>query len=258
MDHTAIGQTAPKGIRQKLEHLDGDRFSFACHPGVSCFTECCRDLNLLLTPYDILRLKGRLSVTSGEFLDQYADLRFRENCSLPMIYLQMVENERRTCPFVSREGCLVYEDRPSACRIYPLARASHAQRPHGVILESYFALHEDHCRGFEEDRVWRLAEWLEDQGLNAYNYSNDSWMQIITHPLLRNSGLHAVHAQMFYLASYDLDKFRDFVFGGRFLSLFDIPDDRLEKISSTDADLLNLACDWMKFSFLGEPSLKKK
>ena len=41
------------------------RFKFRCHPGVSCFTECCGKTTIILTPYDILRLKNRLRITSG-------------------------------------------------------------------------------------------------------------------------------------------------------------------------------------------------
>jgi len=44
-----------------------DKFSFSCHPGVSCFNHCCADINIVLTPYDIIRLKNRLGITSPEF-----------------------------------------------------------------------------------------------------------------------------------------------------------------------------------------------
>jgi len=253
-----IRETAPESIQNKLKPLEEGGFTFACHSGVSCFTECCRDLNLLLTPYDILRLRNRLALTSGDFLDCYADLRFGESSGLPMIYLQMSANERRTCPFVSEQGCLVYEDRPSACRIYPIARASRLHRVHETVLENYFVLREDHCRGFEENQHWKTAEWLQDQGLLPYYDSNDLWMQIITHPAIRNGGLAPGQIQMFYLAGYSLDKFRDFVFGSRFLSLFAIPEERLEEVKNSDVALLRLAFDWMKFSFLKEPSLSPR
>ena len=45
-----------------------DTFRFSCSPVVVCFNECCRDLNQFLTPYDILRLKNHLGLSSGEFL----------------------------------------------------------------------------------------------------------------------------------------------------------------------------------------------
>ena len=38
------------------------RFKFRCHPGISCFTECCGKTTIILTPYDILRLKNRLNM----------------------------------------------------------------------------------------------------------------------------------------------------------------------------------------------------
>lgn len=253
-----IRETAPENIQKKLQPLSNGGFRFACHPGVPCFTECCRDLKLLLTPYDIIRLKNRLGLSSGEFLDRYADCAFDEGRDLPMLYLQMNADERRTCPFVSPKGCTVYEDRPSACRIYPIARASRLHRVHGTVLENYFVLHEDHCRGFEEEKFWTTEEWLSDQGLKAYYESNDLWMEIITHPRLRQTSLPAKQQQMFYLASFNSDKFKELIFGGRFLSLFDISEAEIEGIKSDEAALLRLAYKWMKFSLLGEPALKPK
>jgi len=42
-----------------------DTFKFACHPGISCFNKCCGDVNIFLSPYDVLRMKRRLEMTSG-------------------------------------------------------------------------------------------------------------------------------------------------------------------------------------------------
>jgi hypothetical protein len=35
-----------------------ETFRFACHKDLPCFTKCCNDLKLVLTPYDILRLQN--------------------------------------------------------------------------------------------------------------------------------------------------------------------------------------------------------
>lgn len=251
-----ISETAPEGIQEKLKPVGEAGFTFACHPGVPCFTECCRDLNLLLTPYDIMRLKNRLEMSSGEFIDRFADCRFDENRNLPKMYLQMNDNVRKTCPFVSPEGCTVYEDRPSACRIYPIARASRIHRVHGTVIENYFTLREDHCRGFEENQSWKIEEWLKNQGLEEYYQANDSWMEIITHPALREGRLSTRQQQLFYLASYNCDKFREMVVRSPFLGMFDVPEDEAERIRTDDAALLMLAFKWIKFSLLGEPTLK--
>ena len=44
------------------------KFTFLCHKEVKCFTKCCRGINIVLTPYDIIRLKNRLQLSSDEFL----------------------------------------------------------------------------------------------------------------------------------------------------------------------------------------------
>jgi len=44
------------------------KFKFRCHKGIGCFTKCCSNIDIMLTPYDIVRLKRRLGISSGEFL----------------------------------------------------------------------------------------------------------------------------------------------------------------------------------------------
>ena len=100
------------------------QFRFKCHKDVPCFNSCCGDVNIFLTPYDIIRLKNRLGITSGEFLAKYTISPFDENTKYPVILLKMEDNERKSCPFVSEAGCTVYEDRPWPCRMYPLGMAS--------------------------------------------------------------------------------------------------------------------------------------
>jgi Fe-S-cluster containining protein len=253
----SLEKTAPDTIQEMLQPLGNGQFQFACHPGVPCFTECCRDLKLLLTPYDILRLKNHLGLDARTFLDQHTNTELDVRRNLPMIYLRMQDNPRKTCPFVSATGCQVYPDRPAACRIYPVARASRMHRLHGTVQEDYFVLHEAHCRGFEESRTWSVQEWTQDQGLEKYHHFNNQWMEIITHPkLLQENGISEKQQQMFFLASYNMDKFRDFVLAGRFLDLFDLPEGMAKAVVDSDEALLELAFLWLKFSLCNEPVLK--
>lgn len=254
----AIENRAPSPIQGNLEHLDKQQFLFACHPQVPCFTECCRDLRLLLTPYDILRMKNHLAMSAADFLDEYTDTDFEDSHKLPLIYLKMLDNDRKTCPFVAAAGCRIYQDRPSACRTYPLARASRTVRTHGMLVEEdYFVLHEDHCQGFKQGRLWSVDEWIKDQELEPYHEFNNLWMQIITHPKVRQNAVAGMkQQQMFFLASYNLDKFRDLVTAGRFLELFDISQEEQQSIREEDESLLRLAFKWIQFSLLNLPALK--
>jgi Fe-S-cluster containining protein len=252
-----IEKTAPEPIQGMLQPLAGGELHFACHPGLSCFTECCRLLNLLLTPYDILRLKNNLGMSADEFMEQYTELGFEEQRGLPGVYLKMLDDERQTCPFVSPEGCTVYNDRPSACRTYPLARATRKHQHHGTLLENYFVVREDHCKGFEEKRRWTVEEWIADQGLAPYHEMNDLWMEIITHRKLTGS-LSEKQMQMFFMVSHNLEQFRRFVFGGRFLQLFKIDPEEAARMQEDDEALLRLAFRWLRFSLFDEASLEKR
>ncbi len=251
--------TAPEEIQGLLKPLADETFSFACHPGVPCFTECCRDLKLLLTPYDVLRLKKRLALDASDFHEVHTRTEFDEQRGFPMVFLEMKTDERKTCPFVSQKGCIVYEDRPAACRTYPIARASRMHRGHGRVQEDYYVLHEEHCRGFEENQQWTVEEWIKDQGLESYHHMNNQWMEILTHPRL-NQGkpLSSRQQQMFFLACYDLDKFKRFILSGRFIDIFELDRKELDAIESRDEDLLRLSFRWIRFSLCGDPVLKMR
>ena len=45
-----------------------NKFKFQCHKKVACFTQCCRGINIILTPYDIIRLKNRLQLSLDRHL----------------------------------------------------------------------------------------------------------------------------------------------------------------------------------------------
>ena len=54
------------------------KFQFKCHKDVSCFTKCCRGIDIMLTPYDVILLKERLGLPSEEFLAIYTELKLLE------------------------------------------------------------------------------------------------------------------------------------------------------------------------------------
>ncbi|MHC4860287.1 MAG: YkgJ family cysteine cluster protein, partial [Planctomycetota bacterium] len=145
-----------------------DTFQFACHPGVSCFGECCGDVNIVLTPYDVLRLKNRLGLGSGEFLEQHTIIPFSKEQKLPAPLIKMRDDEKKTCPFLVDAKCTVYEDRPWACRMYPLGFAAPGAGAEGE-KEFYFLLDEAGCMGHQEEKLQTVHEWIADQGIEEYD-----------------------------------------------------------------------------------------
>ncbi len=253
MQQEPAGQHAPLS---SFESLPEEGFQFACHPAVACFNVCCRDLHLVLTPYDVLRLKRALGQESGRFLEEYTTPEADPSWGIPVVKMRMLDREGRPCPFVRPEGCSVYPDRPAACRTYPLGRAArHVPGPEGARKEErYFLVREPHCLGFQEKRRWSLAGWLEDQGLGEYNAWTDRWMAFLSRyrPVLARN-LPDAQWKMFYMACYSLDRFREFVFGTRLLLLVDVPSERVEKLRTSDEELLAFALEWLGFSVFGDP-----
>jgi Fe-S-cluster containining protein len=241
-----------------FEPLTTPTFSFRCHKGMECFTRCCAALNLLLTPYDILRLKKSLGLTSDEFLLQHTEMRFDAHPRFPMVRLKMRVGDKN-CPFVTPEGCRVYPDRPGACRIYPIGRASMKLDQEKRAREKFFVVREGHCLGFNEERTWTIEEWTADQGLEEYSAMNDLWLEIISSQKSLGTEKEIPRKlQMFSMASYNLDKFRKFVFESRFLQLFDVDSEVSEGLAEDDRELMGLAFRWLKFSLFGLDTMKIK
>ena len=230
---------------QNKPRLDREHaFEFSCHPGLPCFTQCCRDITIVLTPYDVLRMKRALKISSEEFIDRFTIIFPKAKRLIPLVVLKMKEEDKR-CPFVSEAGCAIYEDRPWACRMYPLNPADDGT--YHLITEA------SRCKGLNEKDRWKIADWLLDQGTEDYDKMNEL-LSNITIPLqARDLDIDNPRiGQMVFMALYNIDKFRDFVFQSSFLKRLDVEPERIEKIKIDDIELLKFALDWIKFGLFGE------
>jgi hypothetical protein len=238
-------------LRGLPELASGNSFRFRCHPAVPCFNACCGDLNLMLTPFDVLRLRARLGLPSGEFIAAFADQFAAPDTGFPMLRLRMVENvPGRPCPFVRAAGCSVYPDRPGACRTYPLGRAARVGG-NGEIVEQFFIVREEHCRGFEEDAPWTSGDWLADQDIRAYNASNDRYLRLTDQARRAGLRLNASQANMAYLALFNLDAFSRFLREVRLFEKIVAAPGRAEAVLASEAEALDFGYDWLELSMFG-------
>jgi Fe-S-cluster containining protein len=239
-----------------MHPIENGRFRFACHQGLPCFTVCCAKLNLVLTPYDVMRLRRRLNVSSRDFLRRYTTSYVEDGSGLPVVKLRMNEDEGRRCPFVTPGGCSVYEDRPAACRLYPVGRAASKMRAGDKSGEYYFLIKERHCLGFNEEREWTIQEWVEDQGLGEHNSAYEILMDISAGESAKAvKALNDKQLQMYFMACYSLDEFKKFVFSTTFLDRFVVDQQEIEKIEIDDLELFKFACRWLQFSLFGKRTI---
>jgi Fe-S-cluster containining protein len=234
-----------------------DPFEFSCEKSFSCFTHCCQDVAIVLTPYDALRLKRALRLDSSEFLERHTLSAFTPQEKIPIVMLKM-EPENKTCPFVTAEGCRVYASRPWACRMYPLGVAD-PERPTPSDRKFYFLVREDICHGHACGRKLTVGEWLAEQGVEQDEMMGASFKDLMLHPFWRNSqGLSPHEAAMCFMALYDLDRFRRFVLESSFLQRFDVDEARVEALRTDDVELLDFGVQWIRFSLFHEKALKMK
>ena len=230
-----------------------DTFTFLCSERVPCFNDCCRDLNQFLTPYDILRLKNNLGISSNLFLERYTAQHIGPESGLPIITLKTDHASKSKCPFVTPSGCRVYEDRPSSCRAYPLVRVASRSRETGKINEQYLLLKEPHCLGFSQGQTQTVQEWIEDQGISPYNQMNDLLMEIIS---LKNrfipGQLDITSKFLFQMACYDLDIFRSHIFDKGILDDQNLDSATLNAVKTDDVELLKLGFRWIKDTLFGK------
>ncbi len=125
-----------KQFPEGMQPVGDATFSFACHKDVSCFTRCCKDVDLTLYPYDILCVKNALEIDSEEFLRRHTFLVRGDNPFFPSVKLRLTEEALPACPFLADTGCGIYTSRPSACRTYPLERAVDRESQSGAAVTS--------------------------------------------------------------------------------------------------------------------------
>ena len=237
------------------------KFQFECHKGLSCFTKCCKGINIILTPYDILRLKNKLEISSDEFLSIYTKPELLENTDLPIVTLKLLDDKEESCPFVRDDGCLVYDERPSTCRYYPVGTASLSHKEDKKKEEFYFFIKEKHCKGFEEKKNWTIKKWRKDQKVDVCDEVNAGWTDLIVRKRTFTKDMQFTEKakRLFFMASYNIDAFKRFVFESDFLKKYEIPADELTKIKDDDIELLKFASKWLKWTFykIGEIKTKK-
>ena len=242
-------------VPQKLTRKD--RMNFRCYPGVGCFTKCCSGIRINLTPYDIFRLRKRLGMSYHDFLMQYTVPKSIDGTPLPIAVLKMKDDDIKSCPFVTPEGCTVYTDRPVTCRYYPIGMAIMKKHDLKTGEDFFIKIKEDHCLGHNESKEWTIEEWRADQESDLYDEMNNDWMEVV----LKAKTLGMVEfsqksLDLFFMVSANLDMFRDFAFNSNFLASYNISPEVVEKIKGDDLELLKFSLKWLRFAMFGEGGFK--
>ncbi len=212
------------------------QFRFACRPGLSCFNKCCRDIYIVLSPYDVLRIKNTLGLSSGEFLKTYT-VPVPTGTLLPLVALKMREDNLE-CPFVTEQGCAIYDVRPWSCRLAPVDLDKD-----GRIR---FIFEPDFCLGLREEQDWTLREWMRNQGMDDYDETEGLIGELPSR--IRFTGLERLDRHirgLVQMVCYDLDRFRRYVFETSFPELFPMDEALQGRLREDDRALLRFGLEWL-------------
>jgi Fe-S-cluster containining protein len=236
---------------------DGDAFSFRCYPGIGCFNRCCRNLNLFLYPYDVIRLKQALDISADEFLEKYVDVVLRPANYFPDVLLRMSEDDEKTCRFLTPSGCSMYPDRPDTCRTFPIEQGILYDTAGKKDISVYFFKPPEFCLGQYENDEWTISTWTGDQEAEQYHRMTVGWAELKrlfqTDPWGRE-GPQGSKAKMAFMAIYNADRFREFVFQSSFLKRYKVKTAILKKLKADDVDLLKFGFEWVKLFLWGMKS----
>jgi hypothetical protein len=156
------------------------------------------------------------------------------------------------------EGCDIYQDRPTACRYYPVALLSMRRQDEAIDRDSYALVMEDHCKGHDVKRRVTIADYCKEQGLEEYDDLARGWRQLVlkkksSGPSIGKPTLRS--RQLFFMACYDIDRFRDFVSAESFGRLFDLPGEEKATLLADDVALLQFAFRFLRQVLFGDESI---
>ncbi|MDH5767009.1 MAG: YkgJ family cysteine cluster protein [Gammaproteobacteria bacterium] len=228
---------------------------FKCHKGISCWNACCKQADITLTPYDILRLKQATGKDSSGVLKDHTVPFTMDADGVPGIKLRTTDEG--TCLFMDEEtGCTIYENRPTACRYYPLGNLSLKKADQAHENQHFVLVKEDHCKGHEEDRGINIQDYRAEQKVEDYDQHNIEYFQLILKKKSMGPGVGKppeMSLQLFFMAAYDQDRFRRFVLSDAFKNNYTLDDKTYDDIANDD-----VACLYFGYRLLRQVLFNEK
>jgi hypothetical protein len=113
------------------------------------------------------------------------------------------------------------------------------------------------CLGQHESDRWTPRTWADDQEAQHFNAMTLRWADLKSR-FQDNpwgaSGPNGKEAKMAFMAVYNIDRFREFLFGSSFFKRYAVKPDLKRKLKRDDESLLTFGFDWVGLFVWGIPS----
>jgi hypothetical protein len=102
-----------------------------------------------------------------------------------------------------------------------------------------------------------LSQWADDQEAVTHNRMTARWASVKA--LFQKDpwgaeGLNGSKGKMAFMAAYNIDRFRDFVFQSSFLKRYRVKNTVVKKLRASDRELLLFGFEWIRYFVWGIPS----
>ena len=111
---------SPEEMEPYLLDLDAE-FNFKCrHCG-----KCCKHQDtILFTPRDIYNIAKKLGKTTGQVIEECAEVYIGHSSRIPLVHMVPTGPQRR-CPLLLDDGrCSVHDCKPTVCAMFPVGRVA--------------------------------------------------------------------------------------------------------------------------------------
>ncbi len=252
-----VNDPAPHSPIEPVRLRADDTLRFRCHRGIACFNRCCENIDIMLTPWDVVRMARHFGISTREAIDRCTDDFAMDAKGMPGLRLRR-RPDSTACIHLTPDGCGIYADRPAACRYYALGTVAMRARDAAEVDDSFFVVREAHCLGHDEPHEQTIAQYRSEQGVDAYDEANREWREIVLKK--RSAGPTvgmppARSFELFFLASYDLDGFRRFVASDSFGAAFELAEETRAEVAVDDAAALRFAMRFLRQALFGEATI---
>jgi len=237
---------------------EDSKICFNCYPGISCFNACCKQADITLTPYDVLRIKNHLGLSSGEFLKKHTVPFQMDGHGTPGIKMRTTDNDP-VCLFMDEKtGCSIYQDRPTACRYYPMAHLSSRRSDEFTDHQSYAIVREPHCKGHDESREISVADYRKEQQVAEFDEFNREFYQLILKkksagPAIGKPSDTSFH--FYFMVCHDSDRFKAFLESTSFRSVYALSDEEFNSLLNDEYARLRFGFRLLRQVLFGEMTI---
>lgn len=156
---------------QKNEMRPEDTFRFEC----KMCGNCCRNRKepILITGADVYRIAKATKTTTMDVVVSKTVGYIGDASHIPVLVLK--ERPDGSCSLLRNGRCMVHQDKPAVCALFPLGRFSDLRDG-----SFHYFLNPRSCQaGARDGRVWTLQEWLDEFNIHESEVLTAAWNRLV-------------------------------------------------------------------------------